>query len=1185
MRITPEYISQLITFDSSDPNWQYEPGNPGMRHLQALGTAKVYNLMQQHRVALLADEVGMGKTIQALSVCAALWRENPKARILVLVPREEIARNWQGEYQQFIRKHYRHNDNVVKSIVGQQPLNELVYCSNLYELVRSVQQGWGKFFLGKISSFSALMSGDLTMTRLKSLGISPLDEIGRKIRNESPDCITELTTILRNEIDKYSEKGKPYFDLVIVDEAHYFRHSENASIRTQSANIFFGESPKTKTRIAKQVLLLTATPNHGSARDVRNIVSYFTHAFSDSEPNDILNALCVRRLRRLGTAGFNKYNYREELDHASDFSEDPLGEMFFGLYQHELAKEAIKLQQKSGGRGITRMLRYLEGVELIPQKMARPSASEEESGNEQKGDFSRGADAHILQNLSQQYTHIFKQHPGHPKYGELVNRLITHHAREKAVVFVRRIASVFEIAQRVLDAHDKQFWKQLQTGDLSALSYERLNRRLFNRYLQSAQSKEEITKEEAEDRSNIPQSKVLELFKVSKTEQPTSTHASLFRLRLSHSKIGPFTLFFSPGADQFGLPYENLEVYDYDSDGESEGKENYYLSALRHRLSKLNDRATAEDIRTELELRSPDFKKYPKTIKRIETFFTVFWDVLKKDNAMSSERKQAVMDAYTALDAYEREALCAFVEKGTLLASEGLVQLYALYVKVSGTLDRDPGLVYMRWIEEVRKALKHWRLYEQVLESILHFKTIYGKVFNIHSRRALIRENWDNFRNAQPIVPYNADNSNQTMLKSFNTPFFPDVLVSTSVLQEGVNLQHFCDTIYHYGMAWTPGDNEQRIGRVDRMFGKIERRLNEDAAATLDIYYPYLRNSVDEDHMRRFMRRKFREETLIDKGIQANRSNDSDLEPEDSIDWKELLRKPLAGDMRDPYPARSADFEGIPTPEISIDRFSLSEIQESIVSALKEMTDLAVEIFRIVGTDEYSLLVDPVLPGGRRQPVRIEMVFDPIGSSAFDQTMYCLRMSTPLAGHQKVNRFKQVFQEFPYLKQHYLPGIKLCILPQEKKLSKWYISMRVELPLFLKNIEKNPLSADEVRHAFRSLVQCADSIEREVLHHDLQRTEIGVETQNIDEGSRASLIQLPRDRAGSRWTRFGDYYILENVISLKDEKDPERTALIMNQQQLYVKTFRRGMQWIRQVAIHNANVQREELELLEKHLG
>ena len=1182
MRITPEYISQLITFDSTDPNWQYEPGNPGMRHLQALGTAKVFNLMQEHRVALLADEVGMGKTIQALSVCAAMWRKNPKARILVLVPREEIARNWQGEYQQFIRKHYRHNDNVVKSIVGQQPLNELVYCSNLYDLVHSVQQGWGKFFLGKISSFSALMAGDLTIPRLKSLGISPLDDISRKIRYESPDCITDLASILRNEIDTHAEKGKPYFDLIIVDEAHYFRHTESASIRTQTAKIFFGESPKTKLRIAKQVLLLTATPNHGSAKDVRNIVSYFTNAFAESDPNDILNALCVRRLRRLGSGGFNKYNYREEREHASDFSDDPLGEMFFGLYQHELAKEAIKQQQKTGGRGITRMLRYLEGVELIPQKIARPTSDDDENRSEQKGDFSRGADAHILQSLSHEYNQVFKKHPGHPKYDELVNRLITHHSREKAVVFVRRIASVFEIAQRVLEAHDRQFWKELQTGALSELPYERLSRMRFNRFLQSTQQADEIIREELEGRSNIPQSKVLELFKVSRSEQPTSTHASLFRLRLTHSKIGPFTLFFSPGADQFAQPYEDLTIYDYD--GESEGKENYYLSALRYRLASLPDRAKAEDIRSVLEIRSP-LEKSATPMKRIDTFFTVFWDVLQNDETLSEERKQAVLNAYTVLDAYEREALCAFVEKGTLLASEGLIQLYRLYVKVSGMHDRNPILVYRQWVEEVRKSLKHWRLYEQVQESILHFTTIYGKVFNIHNRRDLLNENWDCFRNAQPIVPYNADNANQTMLKSFNTPFFPDVLVSTSVLQEGVNLQHFCDTIYHYGMAWTPGDNEQRIGRVDRMFGKIERRLNEQEEATLAIYYPYLRNSVDEDHMRRFMRRKFREETLIDKGIQVNRSNESDQEPEDAIEWKELLRKPTPGNMGDPYPAETIDFAGIETPAIHIDTFSLQRIQESIISALTGLPDLPVEIFSIVGSDEHSLLVDPILPDGRRQPVRVEMVFDPIGSSAFDQTVYCLRMSTPLAGHQKLNRFKQVFQEFPKLKSLYLPGIKLCVLPQEAKRSKWYISMVVELPLFLKDIEKNPLSADEVRHAFQSLVRCADATELEVLHRDLQRQEIGMETKDVEQNSRASLIQLPRDRAGSHWTRLDDYYILEKVIRLKEEKDPERSAMLMNHQQFYVKTFRRGMQWIQQVAIHNANVQREELELLEKHLG
>jgi hypothetical protein len=194
-------------------------------------------------------------------------------------------------------------------------------------------------------------------------------------------------------------------------------------------------------------------------------------------------------------------------------------------------------------------------------------------------------------------------------------------------------------------------------------------------------------------------------------------------------------------------------------------------------------------------------------------------------------------------------------------------------------------------------------------------------------------------------------------------------------------------------------------------------------------------------------------------------------------------------------------------------------------------------------------------------------------------------MTTPLAGHQKLNRFKQVFQEFPHLKPLYLPGIKLCVSPKEPRTSKWYVSMMIELPLFLKDIEKNPLSADEVRYAFESLVRCADAVELQLLNQDLQRDHIGIKTQQVESTSRESLIQLPREKVGSQWTPYGDYYILEKVISLKDEKDPERSALLTNHREFYVKTFRRGMQWIRQVAIHHANVQKVELELLEKHLG
>ncbi|NBB81124.1 MAG: DEAD/DEAH box helicase [Verrucomicrobia bacterium] len=42
------------------------------------------------------------------------------------------------------------------------------------------------------------------------------------------------------------------------------------------------------------------------------------------------------------------------------------------------------------------------------------------------------------------------------------------------------------------------------------------------------------------------------------------------------------------------------------------------------------------------------------------------------------------------------------------------------------------------------------------------------------------------------------------------------ILVCTDCLSEGINLQHFFDTVIHYDLAWLPTRHEQREGRVDR---------------------------------------------------------------------------------------------------------------------------------------------------------------------------------------------------------------------------------------------------------------------------------------------------------------------------------------------------------------------------------
>lgn len=237
--ITPEYIDQLIDFypGASKDEWQFNVDAMDMRNLQIKGAARIFNLLKQHKIALLADEVGMGKTIQSIAVISALLHEKPNARILILAPRDEIAKNWEKEYQTFVRYHYRHHDNIIKSSTGNDPVRKMVYCPNLYYLTHEVQQGWGQIFIGKISSFSSLLARKEVVPWLEDLGIKNLSRINSLSQKE--EINNEVAHLLRSEILNHAEEGKPYFDLVVIDEAHYFRRKDGESLRVQSANAFF----------------------------------------------------------------------------------------------------------------------------------------------------------------------------------------------------------------------------------------------------------------------------------------------------------------------------------------------------------------------------------------------------------------------------------------------------------------------------------------------------------------------------------------------------------------------------------------------------------------------------------------------------------------------------------------------------------------------------------------------------------------------------------------------------------------------------------------------------------------------------------------------------------------------------------------------------------------------------------
>lgn len=64
----------------------------------------------------------------------------------------------------------------------------------------------------------------------------------------------------------------------------------------------------------------------------------------------------------------------------------------------------------------------------------------------------------------------------------------------------------------------------------------------------------------------------------------------------------------------------------------------------------------------------------------------------------------------------------------------------------------------------------------------------------------------------------------ESVSRAFNSPFWPFVLISTSIGQEGLDFHLWCHAVVHWNLPSNPVDLEQREGRVHRYKGHAVRR-------------------------------------------------------------------------------------------------------------------------------------------------------------------------------------------------------------------------------------------------------------------------------------------------------------------------------------------------------------------------
>lgn len=99
-----------------------------------------------------------------------------------------------------------------------------------------------------------------------------------------------------------------------------------------------------------------------------------------------------------------------------------------------------------------------------------------------------------------------------------------------------------------------------------------------------------------------------------------------------------------------------------------------------------------------------------------------------------------------------------------------------------------------------------------------------------------------NVRLANGEVP---NDTRRRLMLAFNTPFFPEILIASSVLAEGVDLHLDCRFVVHHDLSWNPSTIEQRTGRVDRIGSKAERTRR-----AIHVYLPFVTATQDEKMFR-----------------------------------------------------------------------------------------------------------------------------------------------------------------------------------------------------------------------------------------------------------------------------------------------------------------------------------------------
>ena len=440
--------------------------------LQLEGAVALYNRIQQNGIAYLADEVGMGKTYMGLGVVALMRYFQPSLRVLFILPKQNILNKWyETDYSSFLRENFKVSNYRVKD-ENHQPIAQQAVCSNLRELIEMSTTGYyGDFFI-KMSSFSFGLSDDGLKGKLEDLhelvpaypvpDDSELDK--DKVKKEYADTINRIL---------------PWFDLVVVDEAHNFRKGPEVSYRNQVLSRILGTWPHGEgVRKVGKVLLLSATPFEYGLDELKKQMQVFGYGdliqntnLSKKERNKVLNKFMVRRINHLEIMRKEYTRNMYRCEHRSDAAitlddKDYKTKLVTALVQ----KKVGELVRGMRGQYQTGMLASFESYIPSSTRLEVEFDGDQEERGEAK-------DTSLIRHLVDSYREATdEQTLPHPKMDKIVEQYSDEAFEQgrKQIIFVRRIKSVDDLKEKFDTQYDRWLYRYLEKEISNPVANERI---------------------------------------------------------------------------------------------------------------------------------------------------------------------------------------------------------------------------------------------------------------------------------------------------------------------------------------------------------------------------------------------------------------------------------------------------------------------------------------------------------------------------------------------------------------------------------------------------------------------------------------------------------------------------------------------------------------------------------------